>query len=93
MNFDTAVLTPHSLFLSVALLDQDKDAYYTEYYRHWLHTDQRVDVPSEGLTSARIIGLDSAGYLEVEGPEGNISLAPDGNSFDMMHNLITIKAR
>lgn len=41
-----------------------------------------------------ILGLDDYGYLLVESPTGaKISVQPDGNSFDMMHNLITMKTR
>ena len=39
-------------------------------------------------------GLDPNGFLLVETNNGDIlSLQPDGNSFDMMQGLITIKTR
>jgi len=41
-----------------------------------------------------ILGLDEYGYLLVESPTGTkISVQPDGNSFDMMQNLIMLKSR
>ena len=47
-------------------------------------TDTREDVT--------ITGLDHFGFLLVETKSGNtLSVQPDGNSFDMLKNLITIK--
>lgn len=42
----------------------------------------------------KIIGLDDYGYLLVESEDGTSeSVHPDGNSFDMMRNLIIPKTR
>lgn len=38
-----------------------------------------------------IRGIDENGYLRAIGPSGEISLRPDGNTFDMMKGLITPK--
>ena len=40
----------------------------------------------------KILGLDDHGYLQAKTPQGEvISVHPDGNSFDMMRNLIVPK--
>lgn len=72
------------------------------YYRRWLHTGQTVFLESE-QASVRVEGIDRNGFLVArprsEGllgllgpPEGGtFLLQPDGNSFDMMKNLIKRK--
>lgn len=46
----------------------------------------------EEKMKATVTGLDEYGYLTVISEKGdNLSLQPDGNSFDMMRNLITMK--
>ena len=53
-----------------------------------------MTLQSEGNISVRVIGLDDYGYLLVETSSGErISVQPDGNSFDMMKNLIAMKLR
>ena len=41
-----------------------------------------------------VVGIDEYGYLVVKLSENNkhVTLQPDGNSFDMMKNLILIKS-
>lgn len=64
------------------------------YYEKWLHRDAKVTLQSEGNQEVKIIGLDDYGYLLVETAKGEkISVQPDGNSFDMMKNLISLKSR
>lgn len=64
------------------------------YYDRWLHSNSQVTLQSEGNISVRVIGLDDYGYLLVESSSGErISVQPDGNSFDMMKNLIAMKSR
>ena len=42
--------------------------------------------------TVKILGLDNHGYLLAEKEDGScISLQDDGNSFDMMANLIRLK--
>ena len=54
-------------------------------------SDSKVMLESENK-EVDIVGLDEHGYLLVKTPEGtSISLQPDGNSFDIMHNLIRLK--
>ena len=53
-----------------------------------------MTLQSEGNILVRVTGLDDYGYLLVETPGGEkISVQPDGNSFDMMQNLIAFKTR
>lgn len=64
-----------------------------KYYNRWLHSNAKVklcvtDTPED----VTITGLDHFGFLLVETKSGNtLSVQPDGNSFDMLKNLITIK--
>lgn len=63
------------------------------YYRYWLHSGARVRVESEGKAEMDICGLDDFGFLRVVNQCGEtLSLHPDGNSYDMLHNLITTKS-
>lgn len=49
---------------------------------------------SEEGPEAQVVGLDHNGFLQVHSKEqGVISVEPDGNSFDMLKNLIVIKQR
>jgi len=42
---------------------------------------------------ANIIGIDDFGYLRVQYADNKITtLHPDGNSFDLMQGLITLKS-
>lgn len=64
-----------------------------KYYNRWLHSNAKVklcvtDTPED----VTIIGLDHFGFLLVQTKSGkNLSVQPDGNSFDMLKNLIAIK--
>lgn len=47
---------------------------------------------SEDGLEAEVVGLDQNGFLKVYSKEqGVVSLEPDGNSFDMLKNLVVIK--
>ena len=68
----------------------------SQYYRHWLHSFQEVLVRSPGqqcdTTKAVVQGVDDFGFLIVRDQSGaNRTVQPDGNSFDMMSNLILPK--
>ncbi|XP_013785497.2 biotin--protein ligase-like isoform X2 [Limulus polyphemus] len=60
------------------------------YYSYWLHNEQEVWL-EELQEKASIQGLDKFGFLEVNTSSGIVSLQSDGNSFDMMKNLIRQK--
>jgi len=48
---------------------------------------------SPDTVEGRIVGLDEFGFLQVLLADGScISVQPDGNSFDMMRNLILPKS-
>ncbi|KAL8603079.1 hypothetical protein ACOMHN_015644 [Nucella lapillus] len=62
------------------------------YYKYWLHSGAHVKVESEGNAAVEIVGLDSFGFLRVVNQQGQqLSVQPDGNSFDIMRNLISVK--
>ncbi|KAL9867459.1 LOW QUALITY PROTEIN: biotin--protein ligase [Geothlypis trichas] len=63
-----------------------------QYYKYWVHSGQRVRLRSEHGPVAWIVGIDDFGFLQVhqEG-RGVESVHPDGNSFDMLRNLIVPK--
>ncbi len=74
-----------------------QDLVMEQYYRHWLHDRQEVAVRTRGPGSevkAVVQGVDEYGYLVVRDETGVArSVHPDGNSFDMMSNLILPKSR
>ncbi|KAA8586366.1 hypothetical protein FQN60_000202 [Etheostoma spectabile] len=52
----------------------------------------RVHLWSEDGLEAEVVGLDDNGFLQVYNKEqGTVSVEPDGNSFDMLKNLVVIK--
>ncbi|XP_031166802.1 biotin--protein ligase isoform X1 [Sander lucioperca] len=68
------------------------DAVLPTYYKRWLHSGTRVHLWSEDGLEAEVVGLDSNGFLQVYNKEqGMVSVEPDGNSFDMLKNLVVIK--
>lgn len=75
-----------------SLLARKVDKLTTEYASLWMHSGQVVHIEADN-TDARIKGIDSFGYLIAEetGTGRIIRLQPDGNSFDMMANLIKLK--
>lgn len=69
------------------------DKFLNLYYKRWLHSGSRVRLEEEKI-DVTIQGLDEYGYLDVVSDNGRrITVQPDGNSFDMMRNLITMKTR
>ncbi|KAM8741294.1 biotin--protein ligase isoform 2-T2 [Acanthopagrus schlegelii] len=68
------------------------DAVLPTYYKRWLHSGTQVRLWSEDGLEAEVVGLDQNGFLKVYNKEqGVVSLEPDGNSFDMLKNLVVIK--
>lgn len=77
------------------------EAFYNLYYQLWLHHEQDVQVQdhSGAIKSGAVVGIDEYGYLKVkiasvgaaaEGEE-ELTVHPDGNSFDMLRGLILPK--
>ncbi|KAM8897237.1 biotin--protein ligase isoform 2-T2 [Spinachia spinachia] len=70
------------------------DAVLPTYYKRWLHSGTLVRLWSEDGLEAEVVGLDHNGFLQVYNKEqGVVSVEPDGNSFDMLKNLVVIKQR
>ncbi|KAJ8317519.1 hypothetical protein KUTeg_005423 [Tegillarca granosa] len=78
------------------LIDQfqknGRNSFCQMYYKKWLHSNCKVKLEGEGGIEVTIIGVDEYGYLDVVTEKGQrLTVQPDGNSFDMMRNLITFK--
>lgn len=57
-----------------------------------LFSGTTVHLWSEDGLEAEVVGLDYNGFLQVYNQQqGVLSLEPDGNSFDMLKNLVVIK--
>jgi biotin-(acetyl-CoA carboxylase) ligase len=55
-------------------------------------SNTKVRLEREGNKEVTIVGLNEFGYLKVvDSNQKTIILQDDGNSFDMMHNLIKMK--
>ncbi|OCT93778.1 biotin--protein ligase [Xenopus laevis] len=68
------------------------DGVLPAYYKYWLHSGAKVRLGGDDGPLSWIIGVDDSGFLQVlqEGKE-IVSVHPDGNSFDMLRNLIIPK--
>ncbi|XP_074070038.1 biotin--protein ligase isoform X2 [Macrotis lagotis] len=64
------------------------------YYKYWMHSGQQVCLGSDEGPMVWIVGIDDSGFLQVhqEG-EDVVTVHPDGNSFDMLRNLIIPKSQ
>ncbi|XP_057176729.1 biotin--protein ligase isoform X3 [Triplophysa rosa] len=63
------------------------------YYKRWVHSGTRVRLWSEDGPEADVVGLDENGFLQVlSGDQRLVSVQPDGNSFDMLRNLVVTKS-
>lgn len=62
------------------------------YYKYWVHSGQQIRLGGEDGPLAWIVGVDDSGFLQIlqEGKE-IVTVHPDGNSFDMIRNLIIPK--
>ncbi|KAF7653192.1 hypothetical protein LDENG_00086190 [Lucifuga dentata] len=70
------------------------DAILPIYYKRWLHSGTQVRLWSKDGPEAQVVGLDHNGFLQVHSKEqGVVSVEPDGNSFDMLKNLVVTKQR
>ncbi|XP_069745048.1 biotin--protein ligase isoform X2 [Narcine bancroftii] len=63
------------------------------YYKRWMHSGTQVRLWKEDGPTALVVGLDNSGFLQVllEGDDDVVTVQPDGNSFDMLRNLIVTK--
>jgi len=69
------------------------DLFLTKYYKHWLHSNTKVQLSMNNTQEeVEITGLDDFGFLLVQTKSGKmLSVQPDGNTFDMLKNLIAMK--
>lgn len=75
-------------------LQKEKDTFLKLYYKYWLHDNEDIKVQVKDqseVVKGKISGVDSAGWLCVKTEFGEITVAPDGNSFDMMNGLVAPK--
>ncbi|KAM6970067.1 biotin--protein ligase [Aplochiton taeniatus] len=64
------------------------------YYKRWIHGGTKVRLWSEDGPEAEVVGLDDNGFLQVHSKDqGVVTVQPDGNSFDMLRNLVVTKQR
>ncbi|XP_070568103.1 biotin--protein ligase-like isoform X1 [Ptychodera flava] len=81
-------------FLLDDFILRGKDPFRERYYQRWLHSGVRVRLENESGPEVCVVGLDDNGFLLVKDSSGNTqSVQPDGNSFDMTKNLISLKTR
>ncbi|XP_069800679.1 biotin--protein ligase [Dendropsophus ebraccatus] len=68
------------------------DGILPTYYKYWVHSGQQIRLGGEDGPLAWIVGVDDSGFLQVlqEGKDV-VTVHPDGNSFDMIRNLIIPK--
>ncbi|XP_069331058.1 biotin--protein ligase isoform X1 [Eulemur rufifrons] len=72
--------------------DQGPSGVLPLYYKYWVHSGQQVRLGSAEGPVVSIVGLDDSGFLQVHQEGGEVvTVHPDGNSFDMLRNLILPK--
>ncbi|XP_062869938.1 biotin--protein ligase [Trichomycterus rosablanca] len=71
---------------------QGPEAVLPIYYKRWIHGGTKVRLWSEDGPEAEVVGLDDHGFLQVSTQDqGLVTVQPDGNSFDMLRNLVVTK--
>ncbi|XP_041462136.1 biotin--protein ligase-like isoform X1 [Lytechinus variegatus] len=76
-----------------AFQEKGVESFLPVYYRRWLHSDAKIRLESANGDEVTITGLDNSGFLQVKKTDGSIlSVQPDGNTFDMLKNLISMKS-
>lgn len=76
--------------------DQGHQQFIDRFCMTWLHQDKEVKISVGSLNCDAVIkSLDSDGYLSVLNLASQklVSVQPDGNSFDMLENMIAVKTR
>ncbi|XP_072471010.1 biotin--protein ligase [Notamacropus eugenii] len=75
-----------------AFQDKGPNAILPLYYKYWVHSGQQVRLGSDEGPMVWIVGVDDSGFLQVHQEGGDVvTVHPDGNSFDMLRNLIIPK--
>jgi biotin---protein ligase len=84
------IMTRFEELHDILLTEGFNDDLKKRYYENWLHSNQSVNI--ENGSKVTIKGINENGYLEVVDQNQKIQiLDSDGNSFDMMKNLIKQK--
>ncbi|XP_049641345.1 biotin--protein ligase [Suncus etruscus] len=74
--------------------DQGPNGVLPLYYKYWVHSAQQVRLGGAEGPLVSVVGLDDSGFLQVHQEGGEVlTVHPDGNSFDMLRNLIVPKQR
>ncbi|KAM9033758.1 biotin--protein ligase isoform X1 [Sarcophilus harrisii] len=75
-----------------AFQDKGPNAILPLYYKYWIHSGQQVHLGKDEGPLVWIVGIDDSGFLQVHQEGGDVmTVHPDGNSFDMLKNLIIPK--
>ncbi|XP_072441737.1 biotin--protein ligase isoform X3 [Chiloscyllium punctatum] len=95
LRIDLLIARTVTIFENLISIFQDKgpNGVLPLYYKRWLHSGTKVRLWKEDGPAAWVIGLDDSGFLLVqqENDEDIVTVQPDGNSFDMLRNLIITK--
>ncbi|XP_043848821.1 biotin--protein ligase isoform X2 [Dromiciops gliroides] len=77
-----------------AFQDKGPNAVLPLYYKYWIHSGQQIRLGSHAGPMVWIVGIDDSGFLQVHQEGGDVvTVHPDGNSFDMLSNLIIPKTQ
>ncbi|XP_043557166.1 biotin--protein ligase isoform X2 [Chiloscyllium plagiosum] len=95
LRIDLLIARTVTIFENLISIFQDKgpNGVLPLYYKRWLHSGTKVRLWKEDGPAAWVIGLDDSGFLLVqqENDEDIVTVQPDGNSFDMLRNLMITK--
>lgn len=76
-----------------AFQEKGAESFLPIYYKRWLHSDAKIRLEKVDGEEVTIAGLDQSGFLLVKAKDGSVrSVQPDGNTFDIMKNLISMKS-
>jgi len=79
--------------MKVSLIVREINIYYLLTIFFIFNSNTVVSLESRNLEKANVLGIDDFGYLVVrlQNDGMKVTLQPDGNSFDMMKNMIVVK--
>jgi len=79
--------------VNVSLIVREINIYYLLTIFFIFNSNTVVSLESRNLEKANVLGIDDFGYLVVrlQNDGMKVTLQPDGNSFDMMKNMIVVK--
>ncbi|XP_048396486.2 biotin--protein ligase isoform X2 [Stegostoma tigrinum] len=95
LRIDLLIARTVTIFENLMSIFQEKgpNGVLPLYYKRWLHSGTKVRLWKEDGPIAWVVGLDDSGFLQVqlENDEDIVTVQPDGNSFDMLRNLMITK--